>query len=186
VCWLCSRFTENRSSWSLWQTPPRGGSVTLSMGSTDHLRKMMSNMVISILWDVCCTQSCNPLCGLEIIWGFKMSKLLNFIACSLACLLTCTSWALSCIYERLAKNVSRIIVAHFEMISTLFIHACLAWDRSPYACGYFAQIAASLNFISSSLLHVCYLLMVYLWELTLNFAKSWHIVEHSCFKYLLV
>jgi hypothetical protein len=28
VCWLCSRFIENRSSWSWWWTPSRGGSVT--------------------------------------------------------------------------------------------------------------------------------------------------------------
>jgi hypothetical protein len=28
VCWLCSRFTENRSSWSWRWTPSRGGSVT--------------------------------------------------------------------------------------------------------------------------------------------------------------
>jgi hypothetical protein len=48
------------------------------------------------------------------------------------------------------------------MISILFIHACLTCDRSPYACGEFAQIATSLNFVSNSLLHVCYLLIVYL------------------------
>jgi hypothetical protein len=28
VCWLCSRFAENRSSWSWRRTPPRGGSIT--------------------------------------------------------------------------------------------------------------------------------------------------------------
>jgi hypothetical protein len=48
-----------------------------------------------------------------------MSKLLNLIAYSLACLLTCTC-------EYLVKHASRIIVAHLEMISTLFIYACLA------------------------------------------------------------
>jgi hypothetical protein len=28
MCWLCSRFIENHSSWSWRRTPPRGGSVT--------------------------------------------------------------------------------------------------------------------------------------------------------------
>jgi hypothetical protein len=44
----------------------------------------------------------------------------------------------------------------------MFIYDCLAWDQSPYTCGDFAQIATSFNFISNSLLHVCYLLVVYL------------------------
>jgi hypothetical protein len=85
--------------------------------SRDHLRKIMSNTVISKLWGVCRTRSCNPPRGLEITWGFKMSKLLNLIAYSFACLVTCTNWALSCICERLAKHASQIIVAHFEIIS---------------------------------------------------------------------
>jgi hypothetical protein len=157
-----------------------------STWSRDYLRKTISNTVILKLQSVCRTQMCNPLRGLEIIWGFKMSTLLNLITYSLACLLTCTNWALSCVCERLAKHASWIIVAHHEMISILFIHACLAWDRSPYACCDFAQIATSLNFISSSLLHVCYLLMVFLWGVTLIFAKSCHLVECSCCKYLLV
>jgi hypothetical protein len=100
-----------------------------------------------------------------------MSKLLNVIAYSLACLLTCTNWALSCTCEHLAKNASQIIVAHLEMISILFMHAYLAWDWSPYAYGDFAQFATLLNFIYSSLLHVCYLLVVYLWGLNLIFAN---------------
>jgi hypothetical protein len=100
-----------------------------------------------------------------------MSKLLNLIAYSLAYLLTYTNWVLGWICERLANHMSQIIVAHLEMISILFIYACLAWDRSPYTCGDLAQIATSLNFISSSLLQVCYLLMVYLWGLTLIFAS---------------
>jgi hypothetical protein len=151
----------------------------------DDLRKIMFNTMISKRWGVCHTQSCDPPRGLEIIW-LKMSKLLNLIAYSLDCLLTYTNWALSCICENLAKHASQIIVAYFEMIYILFIYVCLAWDQSPYACGDFAQIATSFSFISSSLLHVCYLLMVYLWGLTLIFAKSWHLVQHSCFKYLLV
>jgi hypothetical protein len=55
-----------------------------------------------------------------------MSKLLNLIAYSLACLLTCTSLVLSCICEHLIKCASQIIVAHLEMIYVLFIYACLA------------------------------------------------------------
>jgi hypothetical protein len=55
-----------------------------------------------------------------------MSKLLNLIGYSLECLLSCTNCALSCICECLAKHMSQIIVAHLEMISILFIYACLA------------------------------------------------------------
>jgi hypothetical protein len=128
--------------------------VWSSTWSRDHLRKIMFNTVILKLRGVYRTQSCDPQRGLEIIWGFKMSKLLNLIAYSLTCLLTNTNWALSCICERLTKHTSWNIVAHFEMISILFIHACLAWDWSPCACGDFARIATSLNFISSSLVHV--------------------------------
>jgi hypothetical protein len=143
--------------------------VQPSVWSRDYLRKIISNMVISKLRGVCRTQLREHLCGLEIIWQFKMSKLLNLSAYSLLCLLPCTNWDISCICQCLAKHVSQIIVAHFEMISIFYIHACLAWYWSPYACGDFAQIATSLNFISISLLHVCYLLLVYLWGLTLIF-----------------
>jgi hypothetical protein len=45
-----------------------------------------------------------------------MSKLLNLITYSLACLLTCTNWVFSCICERLVKHVSQIFVALFEMM----------------------------------------------------------------------
>jgi hypothetical protein len=139
--------------------------------SRDHLRKIISNTMILKLRDVCRTQLCDPPRSLEIIWRFKMSKFLNLIFYSLACLLTCTNWAISCICEHLVKHTSQIIVAHLEMISILFIYTCLAWDRSPYACGDLAQMALYLNFISSSLLHVYYILMVYLWGLTLIFVK---------------
>jgi hypothetical protein len=108
----------------------------------NHLRKIMSNTVISKLQGVCRTQSCDPPCGLEIIWELEMSKLLILIVYSLTCLLTCTNWVLSCTCERLAKHASRIIVAHLEMIFVLFIYACLAWDLNPYACDDFAQIAS--------------------------------------------
>jgi hypothetical protein len=110
--------------------------------SRDHLRKILFNTVISKLWDVCHTQSCDPPRGLEIICWLKMSKLLNLIAYSLACLLTCIKWVLSCICERLTNHVSRIIVAHLGMIYVLFRYACLGYDRSPYACGDLAQIAS--------------------------------------------
>jgi hypothetical protein len=151
-----------------------------STRSRDHLRKIMSNTVISKLRSVCHTQSCDPPHSIEIIWGLKMSKLLNLIAYSLVCLLTYTNCVLSCICEYLVNHASRIIVAHLEMIYVLFIYVCLTWDRSPYACGDFAQISSWLNFISNSLIHVCYLLMVYLWVLTLIFVKSWHLIEYSC------
>jgi hypothetical protein len=109
-----------------------------------------------------------------------MSKLLNLIAYSLVCLLTYTNWVLSYICERLAKHMSRIIVAHLEMVSILFIYVCLPWDRSSYTCGDFAQIATSLNLISSSLIYVYYPLMVSFWGLTLVFVNLGTMVEYSC------
>jgi hypothetical protein len=93
-----------------------------------------SNMMISKLRGVCRTQSCDPPHSLEITWGLKMSKLLNLIAYSLACLLTCTNWVLSCICERLAKHMSRIFVALVEMMSSECIYACFGWYMSPYDC----------------------------------------------------
>jgi hypothetical protein len=56
-----------------------------------------------------------PSLSLEITWGLKISKLLNLIAYSFACLLTCTNWVLSCICEHLAKHASQISIALFEM-----------------------------------------------------------------------
>jgi hypothetical protein len=49
-----------------------------------------------------------------------MSKLLNLITYSLACLLTCTNWVLSCICEHLAKHASRNFVALFGMMLASF------------------------------------------------------------------
>jgi hypothetical protein len=54
-----------------------------STWSRDHLRKIMSNLVILKLRDVCRTQSRNPPRDLDIIWRLKMSKVLNLIAYSL-------------------------------------------------------------------------------------------------------
>jgi hypothetical protein len=116
--------------------------VRSSLRYRDHLRKIMSNSVILKLWGVWCTQSCDPPHSLDIIWWLKISKLLNLIAYSLTYLLTYTNWVLSCICVHLAKHASRIIIAHLEMISVLFIYACLVWDWSPYTCGDFAQIAS--------------------------------------------
>jgi hypothetical protein len=101
--------------------------VRPSVWSRYHLRKIISNLMILKFWGVYRTQSCDSPRGLEIIWGLKMSKLLNLITYSLACLLTYTNWVLSCICERLAKHASRIVVAHLEMIYVLFIYACFAW-----------------------------------------------------------
>jgi hypothetical protein len=53
-----------------------------------------------------------------------MSKLLNLITYSLACLLTSTNRLLSFICEHLAKHASRIFVALFEMMLSEFIYAC--------------------------------------------------------------
>jgi hypothetical protein len=93
--------------------------------------------LISNLRGACRIQSCDPPRNVEIIWVLKMSKLLNLIAYSIECLLTCTNWVLNCLCECLAKHTCWIIVAHLEMISILFIYACLAWDQCPYACGDF-------------------------------------------------
>jgi hypothetical protein len=76
----------------------------------------MSNTVVLKLRGVCCIKSCDPPRGLEITWGLKMSILLNLIAYSLACLLTCTNWVLSFICESLVKHASWISVALFEMM----------------------------------------------------------------------
>jgi hypothetical protein len=45
-----------------------------------------------------------------------MSKLLNSIAYSIACLLTCINLVLSCICECLVKHTSQIFIALFEMM----------------------------------------------------------------------
>jgi hypothetical protein len=90
--------------------------------SCDHPRGLeiiwgISNMVISKLRGLCLDiQSCDPPHGLEITWGLKMSKLLNLITFSLACLLTCTNWVLSYICECLVKHTSWIFVALTEMM----------------------------------------------------------------------
>jgi hypothetical protein len=118
----------------------------------------MSNTVISKLWSVCRTQSCDPPRGLEITWGLKMSKLLNLIAYSLACLLTCINWVLSCICEHLGKHVSQIFVALFQMMPSEFIYAYLDWDRSLYACCDLLNIL--IHFISYHILAHGYLLVI--------------------------
>jgi hypothetical protein len=151
-----------------------------STWSRNHLRKIMSNTVISKLRGVCRTQSCDPPYSLEIIWGLKMSKLLNLISYSLACLLTCINWVLSCICERLVKHASRIIVALFEMMFGEFIYAYFGWDRSLYACGDLLNLL--IHFISylSSWLLACYLLVVSLGGLTLVFTSLGIMIEYSC------
>jgi hypothetical protein len=104
----------------------------------------------------------------------------NLIAYSLACFLTCTKWVFSCIYERLVKHASRIIVALFVMMSNEFMYACHGWDRSLYTCGDLLNML--IHFISylSSWLHACYLLMVSLLGLTLIFASLDIMVKYSC------
>jgi hypothetical protein len=160
--------------------------VQPSVRSRYHLRKIMSNTMILMLWGVCRTQSCDSPCSLEIIKGFQMSTLLNLIAYSLTCLLTCTSRALSCIYEHLAKHASWIIVSHFEMIS-IFLYMLVLLEIEVLML---VVTLLKLQHCLISYLAPCYmffyLLMVYLWGLTLIFAKSWHLVEYSLFKYLLI
>jgi hypothetical protein len=53
-----------------------------------------------------------------------MSKLLDLIAYSLACLPTCKNRVFSCICEHLTKHASQILVALFEMMPSEFIYAC--------------------------------------------------------------
>jgi hypothetical protein len=121
----------------------------------------MSNTVISKLQGVCRTQSCDPLRGLEITWGLKMSKLLNLITYSLACLLTCTNWVLSCIYECLAKHASRISVALFEMMLVSLYMLVLV------EIGVLILMVDLLNFLYTSfhILAHSYLLVISLWSL---------------------
>jgi hypothetical protein len=134
----------------------------------------MSNMVISKLQGVCRTQSWDPPCGPEITWELKMSKLLNLIAHSLVCLLTCTNWVLSCICEHLAKHASQIFVALFEMmLESLYI--CLSWLRYESLCLWWTCLTCL--FTSCHILAHGYLLVISLWSLyedSLLFCKFWH------------
>jgi hypothetical protein len=149
-----------------------------------------SNMMISKLLGVCLTQSCDPLCGLEINWGMsntvilklrgvyriqscdpsrcleitwrlKMSKLLNLITYSLAYLLTCTNWVLSCICERSIKHASRIFVALFEMMLAS-LHMLVLVE-----IGVLMLMVDLLNllFTSFHILALGYLLVISLWSL---------------------
>jgi hypothetical protein len=131
----------------------------------------MSNTVILKLWGVCRTQSCDPPRGLEITRGLKMSKLLNLIANSLACLLTCTIWVLRCICEFLAKHTSRISVTLFEMMfASLYMLVLVEIEV-------FMVVVELLNllFTSFHILAHGYLLVISLWSL---------VRSHSCFAYL--
>jgi hypothetical protein len=105
---------------------------------------------------------------------------MNLITYSLACLLTCTNWVLSCICDRLAKHASRIFVALFEMMPSEFIYSCIGWDRSLYASGDLLNLV--IHFISylSSWLLASYLVMVSLWWLTLVFASLGIMVVYNC------
>jgi hypothetical protein len=136
----------------------------------------MSNTVVSKLWGVYHTQSCDPSLGLEITWGLKMSKLLNLIAYLLACLLTCINWVLSCICERLVKHVSRISVALFEiMLASLYM----------LEIGVFMLVVDLLNllFTLSHILAPDYLLVISLWSLVRihsYFTCLGIMVEYNC------
>jgi hypothetical protein len=138
----------------------------------------MSNTVISKLWGVCHTRSCDDSRVLEITWGFKMSKLLNLIAYSLACLLAGTNWVLSCICERLAKHASWISVALFEMILVSLYMSVLV------EVGDFMLVVNLLNFLFTSFHNLAhgYLLVISLWSLCVDsvlFASLGIILEYS-------
>jgi hypothetical protein len=104
----------------------------------------------------------------------------DLIAYSLACLLTCTNWVLRCICERLAKHVCRIFVALLEMMPSEFIYACLAYDRSLYACGDLLNLFIQFISYLSSWLFACYLVMVSLRGFTLVFASLGIMVVYNC------
>jgi hypothetical protein len=114
-----------------------------------------------------------PSVRLEITWGLKMSKLLNLIAFSLACLLTCTNWVLSCIYEHLAKHASQIFIASFEMmLASLYMPVLVE-------IGVLMLMVNLLNLLFRSFLILAhgYLLVISLWSIcqdSLLFCKSWH------------
>jgi hypothetical protein len=123
VCILCLMIDSNMVISKL-----RGVYRTQSCDPPHNLDVIwgMSNTVISKLRSVCRTQSPDPPWDLEITWGLKMCKLLNLIAYSLACLLTCTNWVFSCICERLEKHASQIFIALFEMmLVSLYIFSWL-------------------------------------------------------------
>jgi hypothetical protein len=120
----------------------------------------MSNMVILKLRGVCRIQSCDPPRGLEITWWLKMSKLLNLIAYSLTCLLTCINWVLSYICECLTKHVYQIFVALSEMmLASLYILVLVE------ICVLMLMVnLLSLLFTSCYILAHGYLLVIPLWS----------------------
>jgi hypothetical protein len=101
----------------------------------------------------------------------------NLIAYSLAFLLTCTNWVLSCISERLAKHTSRIFIVLFVMMSSEFRYACFGWDMRLYVCG---NLLIHLISYPSSWLLSCYLLVASLWGFTPVSASLGIMIVHSC------
>jgi hypothetical protein len=106
-----------------------------------------------------------------------MSKILNLIAYSLACLLTCTKWVLSCICEHLVKHVSQISIALFEMmLATLYMLVLVEIGVLML------MVDLLIHYISylSSWLFACYLLLVSLWGFTLVSTSLGIMIEYSC------
>jgi hypothetical protein len=133
----------------------------------------MSNTVISKLQGVCRTQLCNPPRGIEITWGLQMSKFLNLIAYSLACLLTCINWVLSCICECLAKHTSWIFVALFDMmLASLYMLVLVEIGVLRLLVNLLNLLFTSCYYLSSWLL-TCYLFVVSCGD-SLLFCRSWH------------
>jgi hypothetical protein len=89
-----------------------------------------------------------------------MSKLLNLIDNSLACLLTCTNWVLSCICKCLVKHVSRIFVALFEMMLTsLYMLVLIEIGVLMLMVNLLNLLIHFMSYLSSWLL-ACYLFVV--------------------------
>jgi hypothetical protein len=133
----------------------------------------MSNAVILKLHGVCRTPSCDPPRSLEITWGLKMSKLLNLIAYSLACLLTCTNCVFSCICECLQSTCLESLLLPFRWcLASLYILVLI--ERGVL---YWWWTCLTSLFTLFHILAHDYLLVISLWSLLrINscFCKSWH------------
>jgi hypothetical protein len=164
-------------------------------------------MIWGKLWGVCQTQSCDPPHGLDVLWGMCNTVILklrgicrtqscdpltvyrsledikwvnwNLIAYSLACLLTCTNWVLSCICERLAKHASRIFVVLFEtMLASLYM---LILVEMEYLCLWWTYLTCLFTLVH--ILPHGYLLVISLWSLVRIhscFANLGIMVEYNC------
>jgi hypothetical protein len=108
-----------------------------------------------------------------------MNKLLNLIAYSLACLLTCINWVLSCICERLTKHISRIFVALFEMmLASLYMLILVEIGVLMLMMDLLNLLIHFMSYLSSWLL-ACYHLWSFV-RIHSCFASLGIMVEYSC------